>query len=125
MVNKKLIIIAAASLAALLLCLGIVFLVRGNGEKARLTNILRLAEDYIAQDEYQRALALLEEVLIENPDNEEAKSLRDQALQKQRESRNAAQTAAGDPAPVPSPDGSLDAAMQAMQAMQAQALAAQ
>ncbi|MDR1587691.1 MAG: tetratricopeptide repeat protein [Treponema sp.] len=125
MLNKKVIIIAAAAVAALVLCTAVVFLVRGNGEKSRVANILRLAEDYITQDEYQRALALLEGVLIEDPGNEAAKSLRDQALQKQRESRNAAQTAVADPAPAPSPDGSLDAAVQAMQAMQAQALAAQ
>ncbi|MDR2785909.1 MAG: tetratricopeptide repeat protein [Treponema sp.] len=125
MISKKVIIIAAAALAALLLCTGVVFLVRGNGEKNRLTNILRLAEDYIAQDEYQRALALLEGILIENPDNEAAKALRDQALQKQKESRNAVRTAGGDSDPAPSPDGSLDAAVQAMQAMQAQALATQ
>jgi tetratricopeptide (TPR) repeat protein len=125
MVNKKIIIIAAAALVALLLCTGVVFLVRGNGEKDRLANILSLAEDYIAQDEFQRALALLEGVLIENPGNGTAKSLRDKALQKQRESRNAAQTAGGDSASAASPDGSLDAAVQAMQAMQAQALAAQ
>ncbi|MDR1410597.1 MAG: tetratricopeptide repeat protein [Spirochaetaceae bacterium] len=123
MANKKVIIIAASAIAAVLLCTGIVFLVRGNGEKSRIRNILSLAGDYIAQDEYQRALALLEGILIEDPNNEAAKLLRDEALQKQRESRNAALAGAGDSAPAP--DGSLDAAMQAIQAMQAQSLAAQ
>jgi tetratricopeptide (TPR) repeat protein len=116
MVNKKVIIIAAAAL----LCTGAVFLVIGNGAKTRTANILRLVEDYIVQNEYQRAFALLEGVLIEDPDNGAAKSLRDQALQKQRESSGAARTAGGNF--VPSPDGSLDAAVQAMQA---QALAVQ
>jgi tetratricopeptide (TPR) repeat protein len=120
-INKRTIIIAA-SVAAVLLCAGIVVLVRGNTEKGRLQNTLRLAEDYIAQDEYQRVFALLDDILIKDPDNEAAKSLRDEALQKQREGRNAALAWDGDSAGA---NGAFDTALQALQAMQTQVLAAQ
>ncbi len=40
-------------------------------------NTLKLAEDYYKQKEYQRALDLLDKVLINNPDDEDAKNLRD------------------------------------------------
>jgi tetratricopeptide (TPR) repeat protein len=120
-INKRTIIIAG-SVAAVLLCVGIVVLVRGDTEKARLQNTLRLAEDYITQDEYQRAFALLDGILIKDPDNEAAKSLRDEALRKQREGRSAALAWDGDSA---GSDGAFDAALQALRAMQTQVLAAQ
>ena len=81
--KKKLFIIGGGALA-LALILGLAFFAfRGNGGGRR-DNTLRLAGEYIEKGEYQRALDLLDRLLIDDPDDEAARALRDEALEGKR-----------------------------------------
>ena len=88
--KKKLILIIAGILVLALLISGIVLLTKklsGNrdGDNTKRGNILRLASDYYSQGEYQRALDLLDQLLIENPDDKEAKTLRDEIIEAKKD----------------------------------------
>jgi tetratricopeptide (TPR) repeat protein len=71
-------------------------------------NTINLALEYLAAGEFQRALDLLDRLLIENPGDEEVRELRDRAL---REQRLASEAAAAALAPAPR-QGSGDAGPQ-------------
>ncbi|HKK47687.1 MAG TPA: hypothetical protein VJ932_01230, partial [Alkalispirochaeta sp.] len=62
----------------------------------RIRNTLRLAEEYIEDGEYQRALDLLDQVLIEDSDNEIARDLRTRAVAARREAEEADDEALSD-----------------------------
>ncbi|MDR1212423.1 MAG: hypothetical protein LBK40_09360, partial [Spirochaetaceae bacterium] len=94
--NRKnlFILIGAGAAAAVLVVVCMVFFFRGgsaenNGGRA---NTLALAAEYIAQGEYQRALNLLDGLLIADANDTEARELRDRAI---AAGRDAAATAAG------------------------------
>ncbi|MDR0642400.1 MAG: hypothetical protein LBG07_08075, partial [Treponema sp.] len=94
--RKKIIIIGAISLGVILLGTGIFFLVRAlsrpGGDLRQ--NKLSLAREYVEAGEYGRALDILDGLLIENSDDQEARDLRDQAVRASR----AAGTGAADAA---------------------------
>jgi len=72
-----------AALLLLLLVGGwLLFAHPGDSERG---NILKLARDYAAQGEDQRALDLLDKLLIKNADDPDAKALRDQVVQAKKE----------------------------------------
>lgn len=101
-INKKIIIIGAAGLLVLaLLVVGAVFLVRrlgsspeaaivsyeveAAGEAARKRrNTMDLAREYFTRGDYDRALALLDSLLIDNPADDEARRIRDDMLERRR-----------------------------------------
>jgi hypothetical protein len=56
----------------------------------RRTNTLKLAQDYFEGGEYQRALDLLDGLLIENADDETARDLRDRIILERRKAEEAA-----------------------------------
>jgi tetratricopeptide (TPR) repeat protein len=68
--NKAKLIIGGAA-ALLLLILGFLFWPRGEGNDLR-ANLLALANRYYEDGEYQRALDKLDELLIQDPEDEEA-----------------------------------------------------
>jgi tetratricopeptide (TPR) repeat protein len=84
--NKFFILIGAGVALIVLVIAGILFFSRGDREQGRGTgsggrvNTLTLAGDYIAQGEYQRALDLLDRLLIEDSGDDEARALRDRAI---------------------------------------------
>ncbi len=90
--NKKLLIIGAAVILALLIGLGLFFLLRSGGREnsrgsadveqssSKRDNMLLLARDYFDQGEYQMALDLLNQLLIDNATDEDARGLRDDIL---------------------------------------------
>ena len=91
--DRKKIIIAAAAL--LLIAAALFFFMRsGSGgssdsaDSLRI-NTIRLAGDYYKQKEYQRALDLLDSVLINNPDDQEAAALRDKIIAAKNSSQDA------------------------------------
>ena len=64
-------------IAALLLLLGIGYLAlgpRGESTQSARKNTLLLAEDYSKSGEYQRALDLLDRVLIDNANDQDARA---------------------------------------------------
>ncbi len=78
--NKK--IIPGALLITAGIIIGIVFFaMSANNAPSRVENILTLAKDYIEQAEYDRALDLLEDILIDDPENENAIYLRNVAIE--------------------------------------------
>ncbi|RKX70827.1 MAG: hypothetical protein DRP60_15410, partial [Spirochaetes bacterium] len=88
--NKKLIFIGIAVILALLIGLGLFFIFRGSGGQggdrgtievpSKRDNMLSLAQDYSDQGEYQMALDLLNQLLIEDSADEDARELRDEVL---------------------------------------------
>lgn len=89
--NKKLIIIGGAVILALLIGFGLFFILRGGGRdrggdvgteqgSSKRDNMLILARDYADQGEYQMALDLLNQLLIEDAADEDARELRDEVL---------------------------------------------
>jgi len=90
--KKKIIIIAAASLLLLLL---LFFGIRGiaraasssgaKGNDAR-QNTLALAQKYLDKGQYDKAMDLLNSLLISNPDDEEADRLLDEAIKQKKAS---------------------------------------
>jgi Tfp pilus assembly protein PilF len=97
-VDRRVLIIAGGVLLAALLTVGGIAVFGGGSDAAaqQRQNTLILAEDYIEQGEYDRALDLLEDLLIADPNDEEARTLRNQALEAKRvaaEAEAAAQAA--------------------------------
>ena len=95
--KQKIIIISASAALLVLIVLGIIFFVKGkkkdlnDGGTAiasqsdkRRDNTLKLIERYLAQGEYDRALDLIDRLLIENPDDEEANELQQRILMADR-----------------------------------------
>lgn len=90
--KKKIIIIAAAALLVLLL---LFFGIRGiaraasssgaKGNDAR-QNTLALAQKYLDKGQYDKAMDLLNSLLISNPDDEEADRLLDEAIKQKKAS---------------------------------------
>jgi hypothetical protein len=110
--RRKVIIIgiAALVLAALIVGAILIFGNKGNldvdktygdstsgdslsGDSIR-NNTLALAKDYIDRGEYQRALDLLDKLLIENAADSDARILQDEAIVGNKNEREAAQAAA-------------------------------
>ena len=87
--DRKTIIIISA-IALLLIAIAVVVTVSLGGSEKREAetdirgNTIRLAAEYLEQGEYQRALDLLDRLLIENADDEEARALRDSAVEAKR-----------------------------------------
>ncbi len=84
--NGKTIGIVAAAVALLtLLALGSAQIFsggdKGNSER---DNILVLAADYLDQNEYERALDLVESLLLQNPGDEDARAIRDRAIEQKQ-----------------------------------------
>ena len=52
-------------------------------------NTIKLAADYLERGEYQRALDLLDRLLIENADDEDAGALRDRIIEAKKDSESA------------------------------------
>ncbi|MDR2144481.1 MAG: hypothetical protein LBP29_08940, partial [Treponema sp.] len=71
---------AGGGALALIITAAVVFVLAGRNPEAVRDNTLRLAGEYIGQEEYQRALDLLDGRLIANPNDEEARKLRDEAV---------------------------------------------
>ncbi|MFA6505469.1 MAG: tetratricopeptide repeat protein, partial [Treponemataceae bacterium] len=95
--NKK-IIIAIVVGVALLLTVGIgSFVAFGGGAGKQRSNTLTLAKEYVDRGEYQRALDLLDKLLIADASDKEARALRDSAIEAKRKAegdRSAAEEAA-------------------------------
>jgi tetratricopeptide (TPR) repeat protein len=103
-VDRKKLIIAGAALA-LLLGTGLFFILRGRGEKSNLTvnegteensrrdNMLFLASDYANKGEFAMALDLINDLLLDDPQDPEARALRDSILQARREAEEASKQA--------------------------------
>ena len=78
--------------AVLVIALAVVLIVTLGGKSEAETddatdiraNTLRLAEEYLAQGEFQRALDLVDKLLIENANDEEARNLRDGVIEAKR-----------------------------------------
>jgi len=98
MSRKKLIIlISSGAVLVALIVLGIIFFVKGKKDAGgagnaitsqsdgRRQNIIKLAKNYIEQGEYDRALNLIDSLLIDNSDDNEAKNLQRQVLQTDRQ----------------------------------------
>ncbi|MEJ5188808.1 MAG: hypothetical protein WHT84_06320, partial [Breznakiellaceae bacterium] len=82
--KKNVIAIALIGVALLLGLAGSGILIyRGmlSAQAAKRANTLALARDYIERAEYQRALNLLDALLIENAQDDEVRSLRDKAIE--------------------------------------------
>ena len=83
MKNKKILYIGGGALLLLLLLGG--WLMLGNPGDSKRSNILKLARDYSGQGEDQRALDLLDQLLISNADDAEAKALRDEVVKHKKD----------------------------------------
>ncbi|MGI9255389.1 MAG: tetratricopeptide repeat protein [Salinispira sp.] len=81
--NKKIIPGALLITAGIIIAI-VFFAMSANNAPSRVENILTLAKDYIEQAEYDRALDLLEDILIDDPENENAIDLRNVALEQKR-----------------------------------------
>nr|AGS53905.1 TPR domain protein [uncultured bacterium contig00078] len=97
--KKKALIIGGCVLAAALITVGIILLVKSvknkevntelsGGIDARRQNILRLASSYAEAGEYDRALNLIDGLLIENHEDDEARALQMAILNMDRSSRS-------------------------------------
>lgn len=80
--GRKLLPFIVGGAVVLLAALGIggAYLVGGGRANAERHNTLALARDYVDRGEYQRALDLLDKLLIEDAGDAEARSLRDAAI---------------------------------------------
>ena len=80
--KRKLALIGGGIACAVIITLMAFLLLRGDsGDTGRRNNTLRLAAEYIEKGEFQRALDLIDQLLLVNPDDEEARTLRDEALE--------------------------------------------
>ncbi|MDR1388399.1 MAG: tetratricopeptide repeat protein [Treponema sp.] len=80
--QKKIFIIGGC---ALVLIAGVLFfLFLRNPSDPQRDNTLLLAREYIDRGEYQRAMDLVDGILIKNPNDEDARRLRDEALEGKR-----------------------------------------
>jgi tetratricopeptide (TPR) repeat protein len=97
--RKKIFIIGGAVILALLIGLGLFFILRGGrgdtdpGAGSKRDNMLVLARDYAEQGEYQMALDLLNQLLIEDADDQEARDLRDDVIASRKADSEAAKQA--------------------------------
>lgn len=93
--NKKTAIIAAGA-AVLVIAAVLAFVVlKPQGGPSR-ENTLLLARDYVDRGEYQRALDLLDRLLIEDAGDKDARTLRDEALARKEAADKGEKVAAGD-----------------------------
>jgi len=81
--NKKTLIAGAVIL--LLLIGGGAFLLSNPGADSKRANILKLAQDYASQGEEQRALDLLDQLLIANGNDTQAQALRESVVKQKRD----------------------------------------
>ena len=79
--KKKRILIIAAALGIVALAALALFLTTGGAGRER-TNMLTLAREYIERGDYDRALDLLDKLIIRDVQDSEARALRDEALEK-------------------------------------------
>ncbi|HOV37894.1 MAG TPA: hypothetical protein PLG79_04165, partial [Spirochaetales bacterium] len=85
MIDRKRLVMGGIGILVLLGVLGYFLLAPGGGaEQTARRNTLLLAEDYSNNGEYQRALDLLDRILIENAEDEEAKALKARILEAKR-----------------------------------------
>ena len=82
-VNKRT-LLTVLGIIVIVVLVGGGFLILGNADGATRENIIALAADYLEQGEYDRALDLLEGILIQNPQDEEATALRNRILQQKQ-----------------------------------------
>ena len=80
--RQKILVTAGIAVLVAAAVLGAVFAFRGAGSKAGRTreNTLSLARDYMQKGAYDRALDLLDKLLIENAGDTEAAALRDETV---------------------------------------------
>ena len=88
--NKKIVIIIGSIVVVILLVIFLfLFLNRKDNsslsENKKRENIIKLIKRYYEQDEYERAMKLIEDLLIENADDEEALNLQEKVLQAKKE----------------------------------------
>jgi hypothetical protein len=86
--RTKIIIIGAVLLLILLLIIGGIFIkgkysIAGVDQKSQ--NTLRLAREYFTSEEFDMALNLINSLLIDNADNDDARNLRDEIINKKKE----------------------------------------
>ena len=94
--KRKAMIIGGAALLILLLGFLAFFILKSPGKgggaedpfAAKRTNIMTLAQDYLDQHEFQRALDLLDGLLIEDATDQEARDLRDRIIQAKKDYEN-------------------------------------
>ena len=92
--NKRFMaIVAGGVLALLLIGGGVYFAVNGSrsGAQTERQNKLSLAADYLKNGEYQRALDLVDQLLIKNANDAAAKKLRDETVAAQKAAAQAEQ----------------------------------
>ncbi|HTH13529.1 MAG TPA: tetratricopeptide repeat protein, partial [Spirochaetia bacterium] len=83
--NRKTLIAAAAVLAVLLAAGGTAYVLLSKpAPDPKRANILKLAQDYASQGEEQRALDLLDQLLISNSDDSDAQALRAKVVQQKK-----------------------------------------
>ena len=78
--EKKTIIIIASCIAAILLIIALLFFFVFSHGNSKRDNIIKLINRYYDQEEYDRALKFCEDLLIENPDDQEVLDLQDKII---------------------------------------------
>ncbi|TFG85468.1 MAG: tetratricopeptide repeat protein [Spirochaetales bacterium] len=78
--NKKKVLIAALVAVALIVSIGGTLLLTGGASGRERSNMLALAREYIDRGDYDRALDLLDRLIIRDVNDEDARALRDEAL---------------------------------------------
>ena len=78
--NKNKVLVAAIIAVALLLAIGGTLLLAGGASGRERSNMLALAREYIDRGDYDRALDLLDRLIIKDVNDQEARALRDEAL---------------------------------------------
>ncbi|GAB1481520.1 hypothetical protein MASR2M78_03350 [Treponema sp.] len=94
--KKVFLIVGGALLILALLGTGIFFATSSSKPSRARQNTLILAKDYVERGEFQRALDLLDKLLIEDASDEEARALRDMAIDAARLSANEKDAAAAE-----------------------------
>ncbi len=79
--TKKRLFVGAAALLAIALSITAVFAVRAGAGKER-ANMLTLAREYIDRGDFNRALDILDTLIIKNSGDKDARALRDEAFAK-------------------------------------------
>jgi tetratricopeptide (TPR) repeat protein len=88
MTRKKIIIISISAVVLILIGVGIFFLVRNNKNNAeakleqKRENTIALAMDYLERGDFQRALELLDSLMIDNPFDERIRQIRDEVFER-------------------------------------------
>ena len=94
--GKKIAIIGAGVVVLILLALLLIVKPFGGGAKTEdptRMNTLRLAEEYLDKQEFQRALDLLDTLLIKDVNDQEARDLRDRVIQARQKAEEEARAA--------------------------------